>query len=113
MERTEDTGDAGDAQDTKDAGQGPDPARLTAWVHGRVQGVGFRWWVRSTALELGLAGSAANLDDGRVEVVAEGPREACQALLDALRGSGTPGRVRTVIERWGPARGGIAGFVER
>jgi acylphosphatase len=96
---------------------GPDDdqpaARLTAWVHGRVQGVGFRWWVRSKALELGLVGSAANLEDGRVEVIAEGPREGCQALLDSLRAQGTPGRVRTVIDRWGPARGDLAGFVER
>ena len=32
--------------------------RLTAWVHGHVQGVGFRWWTRSRALELGLTGFA-------------------------------------------------------
>lgn len=87
--------------------------RLTAWVHGHVQGVGFRWWVRARALELGLVGWATNLDDGRVEVVAEGPRSAVQALLDALNGPGTPGRVRTVVERWAGARGGITGFAER
>ena len=51
--------------------------------------------------------------DGRVEVVAEGPRSAVQALLDALNGPGTPGRVRTVVERWAGAHGGITGFVER
>ena len=45
--------------------------RLTAWVHGRVQGVGFRWWTRSRALELGLTGYAANRPDGRVQVVAQ------------------------------------------
>jgi acylphosphatase len=87
--------------------------RLTAWVQGRVQGVGFRWWVRARARELGLVGSVANLPDGRVEVVAEGQREACQALLDALNGPGTPGRVRTVVERWGQSRGDIRGFVAR
>ena len=87
--------------------------RLTAWVHGHVQGVGFRWWVRARALELGLVGWAANLDDGRVEVVAEGPRSAVQALLDALNGPRTPGRVRTVVERWAQAHGGITGFAER
>jgi acylphosphatase len=48
------------------------PVRLTAWLHGRVQGVGMRWWVRARALELGLSGWARNTDDGRVEVVAEG-----------------------------------------
>jgi acylphosphatase len=90
-----------------------DAVRMTAWVHGRVQGVGFRWWVRSRALELGLVGWAANLEDGRVEVVAEGPRAATEALLAALRGPGTPGRVRTVVERWADPRGGIAGFAER
>jgi acylphosphatase len=91
----------------------PEPVRLTAWVRGRVQGVGFRWWTRSRALALGLAGKAANLDDGRVEVVAEGPRAACEALLAALRGPGTPGHVDTVTERWGDAHGGFTGFAER
>ena len=38
-------------------------ARLTAWVHGCVQGVGFRWWTRSRALELGLTGYASNRPD--------------------------------------------------
>ena len=47
--------------------------RMTAHVHGQVQGVGFRWWTRARALELGLVGSATNLADGRVQVVAEGP----------------------------------------
>ena len=41
---------------------------------GRVQGVGFRWWTRARALELGLTGWARNTQDGRVEVVAEGSR---------------------------------------
>ena len=90
-----------------------DDVRLTAFVKGRVQGVGFRWWTRARALELGLRGSATNLDDGRVEVVAEGPRECCETLLDLLRGAGTPGRVEFVAERWGTARGLNDGFVER
>ena len=84
--------------------------RLTALVKGQVQGVGFRWWTRSRALELGLAGSATNLDDGRVQVVAEGPEAACRALL-ALLATG-PGRVDFVADRWGPPRG-ESGFVER
>jgi acylphosphatase len=88
------------------------PVRLTATVKGRVQGVGFRWWTRARALELSLSGAATNLEDGRVEVVAEGPRAACEALLAALRGEGTPGRVDFVGERWGDPRG-ETGFVER
>ena len=91
----------------------PTPVRLTAFVKGRVQGVGFRWWTRARALELGLVGSATNLDDGRVQVVAEGPEEQLQALLGLLRGGGTPGRVDFVAERWGEARGDDDGFAER
>lgn len=96
-----------------------DIVRLTAWVRGRVQGVGFRWWVRARALELGLRGSATNLADGRVEVVAEGPREKCRTLLDLLNGAGPapltarPGKVAGVAERWSEPRGEADGFVER
>jgi len=86
--------------------------RLTAWVRGHVQGVGMRWWIRSRALELGLTGWAKNLDDGRVEVVAEGPRDALEALLAALGGGHSPGRVIGVTERWSESRG-LSGFVER
>ena len=87
--------------------------RLTALVKGRVQGVGFRWWTRARALELGLVGSATNLDDGRVEVVAEGPEQALRALVALLRGPAAPGTVTFVSERYGPARGGLDDFRER
>ncbi|TQJ02355.1 acylphosphatase [Amycolatopsis cihanbeyliensis] len=87
--------------------------RLTAWVHGQVQGVGFRWWTRSRALELGLVGSASNLADGRVEVIAEGSKDHCARLLAALRSGESPGRVDHVAERWSDPRGGIKGFAER
>jgi acylphosphatase len=89
------------------------PVRLTAWVSGRVQGDGFRWWTRSRALELGLLGSVSNLADGRVEVVAEGPRQACEALLRALRSQVSPGHVSGVVERWSQPRGGLEDFRER
>lgn len=90
-----------------------DPVRMSAWVHGRVQGVGFRWWTRAWALELGLVGFARNAADGRVEVVAEGDQASCDRLLAALRGGNTPGRVDTVVERFGPAKGDLTGFFER
>jgi len=86
--------------------------RLNAWITGTVQGVGFRWWVRSRALELGLIGEARNLSDGRVAVVAEGDRAACEELLNALRGGGAPGRVDDVGEQWSGATGRFTGFVE-
>jgi acylphosphatase len=102
---------------TEYSGQLADPlsrqARLTAWVRGRVQGVGFRWWVRSMGLELGLRGVAENLIDGRVKIVAEGNRDSCVALLARLEAPGAPGHVVQVTYRWDQARGGLAGFVER
>lgn len=73
---------------------------MTALVSGRVQGVGFRYWVRQEAESLGLGGSATNLPDGRVEVVADGPREAAEALLAVLRSPGTPGQVSEVTVSW-------------
>jgi acylphosphatase len=87
--------------------------RLTAYVDGRVQGVGFRWWVCDRGEKLGLSGTATNLDDGRVEVIAEGDEGSLRELLAMLRGGGTPGRVTTVTERWAEARGGLRGFFPR
>ncbi len=91
---------------------GDDQVRLTAFVHGQVQGVGFRWWTRARALELGLVGRAANKQDGRVEVVAEGPRDACERLLALLRGNSTPGSVAFVGEHYDAPRGGFTDFRE-
>lgn len=90
--------------------------RMTAFVHGHVQGVGFRWWTRSRALELGLTGYAKNLADGRVEVVAEGGEGGVDTLLELLREQPSttqrPGRVDTVVEQYSAPRGG-EGFEER
>lgn len=96
-------------------GDGPSSrALLTAWVDGWVQGVGFRWWVRALALKLGLVGSAANLPDGRVEIIAEGPRPALEELLAFLKGGHTPGRVASVSVRWSePGGKGPSDFVAK
>ena len=90
-----------------------DAVRLTAWVAGAVQGVGFRWWTRCRALELELVGSAANLRDGRVEVVAEGSKDHCELLLSALRSGASPGRVDHVVEHWSAPSGTFTSFDER
>lgn len=86
-----------------------DFVRLEATVSGYVQGVGFRDWVRRAARPLGLAGSATNLADGRVEVVAEGTRDACEGLLRALSGP-TPGTVDSLDHAWSDATGIPDGF---
>ena len=74
--------------------------RLVADVTGDVQGVGFRAFTERRARGFGVTGSVANLPDGRVHVVAEGPRSACGQLLDALRSAASPGRVASVDETW-------------
>ena len=63
---------------------------LRLWVSGRVQGVGFRWFVRRVCSELGLKGTVRNLPDGRVEVEAAGSGTALDALRERLR-QGPPG----------------------
>jgi acylphosphatase len=83
--------------------------RVVAVVSGHVQGVGYRWFVRELALAAGLSGSATNLPDGRVEVVAEGPDDDVAALLAALDGPRAPGSVRRVDHRVEPVQG-MRGF---
>ena len=60
------------------------PATLLAVVHGRVQGVGFRYFVVERARGLGLVGATRNLRDGTVEVQARGPRGALEKLVQEL-----------------------------
>ena len=73
--------------------------RVVALVDGSVQGVGYRWFVRQTATAHGLAGSATNLPDGRVEVLLQGPPDDVRAVLAELSGPRAPGAVRSVESR--------------
>ncbi|WP_457030892.1 acylphosphatase [Kitasatospora sp. P5_F3] len=87
-----------------------DPVRCTAWVRGKVQQVGFRWWTRARAMEIGLTGYTSNLGDGRVQVVAEGSHADCERLLALLRGPDTPGAVTGVTEIWSATGDGYETF---
>jgi acylphosphatase len=99
-----------------DADETPEPqphARLTATVRGRVQGVGFRWFVERSSHRLGLTGWVRNRADRSVELVAEGPPSALDRLEVALR-DGPPGaRVDDVDTRRDPATGEFARFTIR
>ena len=67
-------------------------------VRGRVQGVGFRWFVEREAHILGLAGWVRNNADGAVEVLAQGTREQLSRLCDRLRQGPRAARVDDVEE---------------
>jgi len=54
-------------------------------VKGRVQGVGYRWFARQSAEELGIRGYVRNLPNGDVEVLAQGDDETVDALIERLR----------------------------
>lgn len=88
--------------------------RATVYVRGKVQAVGFRWWTQARALELGLVGHARNLEDGRVEIVAQGPGEAVARLVALIEESPSttdrPGAVTGVVTQWGAAGTGVEGF---
>jgi len=65
-------------------------------IHGRVQGVGFRWWTRKTAARLGVTGSVRNLPDGTVEVRASGPETALREFERRLHDGPRSARVQQV-----------------
>lgn len=88
-------------------------ARLQAFVSGAVQGVGFRYFTLAAANELGVTGWVRNLYDGSVQVVAEGPREALEKLLQNLRKGPRSGRVEEVRFTWFPFHGDFDRFEVR
>jgi len=83
---------------------------LHAVVRGRVQGVGFRFFVVDRAQALGLSGWVRNLADGTVEVTAEGERPALRALLSDLQRGPVGSQVESVAHDWTNARGSFSGF---
>ena len=61
---------------------------VRCWVHGNVQGVGFRYSTQREAVQLGFTGYARNMDDGSVEVVACGEAEQLEKLVAWLKAGG-------------------------
>lgn len=78
--------------------------RCRVVVRGKVQGIGFRWFVRERARSLGLAGCVCNRSDGSVEVQAEGDEKSIESLLGDLR-IGPNGAQVLGLEMLAPASG--------
>lgn len=72
--------------------------RMRVVVRGRVQGVGFRWYVQEAVSSLDLAGWVRNASDGSVEVEAEGNTHDLEKLRAILRAGPSGARVETVDE---------------
>ncbi len=83
---------------------------LHAYVHGWVQGVGYRYFVVNNALALGLRGYARNLQDGSVEVLAQGTRSNLERLLTLLQRGPAAAEVREVRSHWGSPTEHLSGF---
>jgi len=80
-----------------------DQIRLHAYIEGRVQGVGFRYFVMSLSEKLDLTGWVRNNDDEEVEVVAEGNQQNLDSLLEYLKQGPRSAFVRNVRYTWEPA----------
>jgi acylphosphatase len=79
-------------------------------VRGRVQGVGYRYFVVAQASALGLTGWVSNEQDGTVHCVAEGPRADLEQLLELLREGPASSIVEWVVEDWLPYTGRWGSF---
>ena len=84
--------------------------RLTVYYSGRVQGVGFRYTVKSVSAGFEVMGTVRNLMDGRVELVAEGAKDELEAFATAIRDAGLAGLIKHEETIWGAAEGGLRGF---
>ncbi len=83
---------------------------LRMTISGRVQGVGFRYYVVECAQTLGINGWVRNTWDGKVELAAEGPRPDLETLRDRARQGPPASFVTDVQESWEPAVGKFSRF---
>ncbi|RME24719.1 MAG: acylphosphatase [Deltaproteobacteria bacterium] len=87
-----------------------EPVSMHLYIEGRVQGVFYRASARDEARRLGLSGWVKNLPDGRVELLAEGPRDRLEQLLAWCRQGPPAARVDDVTVEWGEYSGSYDGF---
>jgi acylphosphatase len=87
-----------------------DPKRVRAIIKGRVQGVSFRFYALQQARKLGLVGWVRNLDNGDVELVAEGKLQSLQSLLNWCEKGPPTARVERVDPKWETWKGEFSAF---
>ncbi len=85
-------------------------SRVHVYVEGRVQGVFFRAWTCDQAVKLGLYGWVKNLDDGRVEVVAEGQQPKLEEFIRQLKNGPKLANVEHLGITWEKAEGKYTSF---
>ncbi|MEI7751761.1 MAG: acylphosphatase [Candidatus Omnitrophota bacterium] len=84
--------------------------RMQVFFSGTVQGVGFRFTAERLARRFPINGFVRNLEDGRVEVTAEGEETSLVEFLTAIRESGMKSYIRDVEAHWSAAQGVFKGF---
>ena len=84
--------------------------RLRIFYSGRVQGVGFRYTVRTLATGFEVTGTVRNLPDGRVEVTAEGSRVELDGFREAIQDSELSHFIQQEQAEWSPAKNEFRGF---
>lgn len=88
-------------------------SQVTATVYGDVQGVGYRWWCKKTAEQLGVGGFVMNTREGTVIVVACGTLPQLTTLVKALKGGPAYARVDEVRVEWDKGDQPYSGFEVR
>jgi len=84
--------------------------RLTLIIHGGVQGIFFRAFVKEHAIGVGFTGTVENLPNGTVEVIAEGKEEVLREFLHVIQGKHPFARVERIEEKWGRETGIFSNF---
>jgi acylphosphatase len=84
--------------------------RVSNYYAGHVQGVGFRYSVKSEAQGFEVTGVVRNLPDGRVELIAEGEKPELEAFLAAIRESEVAAFIRQETAEWSDAKNEFRGF---
>ncbi len=85
-------------------------SRMHIFYSGNVQGVGFRYTVKTVAAGFEVVGIVRNLIDGRVELVAEGAKDELEAFRTAIRDAGLGNFIRNEEIQWSEAANEFRGF---